>query len=156
MPVDIDTLVLLVGAQPLPNYLAMPHWRLDGCASSTLNKPRMSLRYSRRSPERLGIADGSLIALSSATDAASIARAIQFAPGTVHLNYTGGTKVMALHARLAHFSNASTTLVEFLRSKIGGSLFSAARDLQARSNFAVSSVQRSLVVGGGQSSQTLA
>lgn len=101
-------LVLLVGSNPLPNYLA-------ACA---LRPARIVLVYSKeteaakdRLRSELGKALGEEVmfdeaCVQDATCATEVRRVFdsllaEDGAQDVHLNYTGGTKVMAAHARIA-------------------------------------------------------
>jgi len=95
------TLILLVGANTLPNYLA----------ARTLRPERVLLLWSPATQllqgklekvlgDRLGVAvDGRHV--RDAGDAAAVIDACRDLPADARLNYTGGTKIMAAHARLA-------------------------------------------------------
>jgi hypothetical protein len=100
-----ENLILLVGSNPLPNYIV----------AKMLRPKRIWLIYSRgdkgteRVKECLDTAlsedlPGVLIeapCLESATDAREVRQILTQLPHDAHLNYTGGTKIMAAHARLA-------------------------------------------------------
>lgn len=99
-----DTLILLVGSNPLPNYLA----------AKLMHPKKLFLIHTpetRAPAERLarileGEAEITMQALAKASDAREISEAVtriisDSDPQQVHLNYTGGTKIMAAHARLA-------------------------------------------------------
>ena len=95
----VETLVLLIGGNPMPNYLA----------AATLRPRRAVLAYTEqtaRPKERLaqvlqdlGVAEVGERFIEDPTRAAEIRAAVRGlgGPGT-HLNYTGGTKAMAVHA----------------------------------------------------------
>lgn len=99
---DCKTLVLLVGSSPLPNYLA----------AATLKPERVHLLYSEQTAAfkdrlssafaaSLGLTDVGDVPARSATKAHDVAEACRRAlEGADHLNYTGGTKVMAAQARM--------------------------------------------------------
>jgi hypothetical protein len=96
------TLVLLVGANPLPNYLA----------AATLRPQRVLLLYTPETKQpkdrltcalrdRLCIACVDERQVEDATSAKCVRGACESVfPDDVHLNYTGGTKVMAAIARM--------------------------------------------------------
>ncbi len=104
-----STLILLVGSNPLPNYLV-------ACA---LRPKRIALVYTRETEEAKKRLRGELeqtlghgICLvervEDATCATEVRRVIRSLmrdgdSRSVSLNYTGGTKVMAAHARLAFY-----------------------------------------------------
>jgi hypothetical protein len=99
-------LILLVGSNPLPNYLA-------ACA---LRPERVLLIHSKKTKqhkdwlgsalqERLGVEvpagkHGSRC-VKDAADASAVEEACRDLPADARLNYTGGTKIMATHARVA-------------------------------------------------------
>src|SRR5579875_2589102 len=105
-----ETLIVLVGSNPLPNYL-----------TATLLQPkRLFLIHTpetRGPAERLRCVLGNqakikieMRGLANASDAREIAEAIRSIisdgdPQQIHLNYTGGTKIMAAHARMAFREN---------------------------------------------------
>ncbi len=103
-----ETLILLVGSNPLPNYL-----------TATLLRPNKLVLIhtpeTREPAERLNCVLGNhanieMRGLAKASDAREIAEAIRGIisdndPQQVHLNYTGGTKIMAAHARMAFREN---------------------------------------------------
>jgi hypothetical protein len=99
---ECNVLVLLVGSNPLPNYLA----------AATLKPSRVHLVYSPQTEQfkdRLRMAFENTLGIglvrdflaNSATKAYEVAKACRQAlEGADHLNYTGGTKVMAAQARM--------------------------------------------------------
>ncbi len=103
-----ETLILLVGSNPLPNYL-----------TATLLRPNKLVLIhtpeTRAPAERLNCVLGNqanieMRGLAKASDAREIAEAIRRIisdndPQQLHLNYTGGTKIMAAHARMAFREN---------------------------------------------------
>ncbi|WP_129675885.1 Card1-like endonuclease domain-containing protein [Candidatus Chloroploca sp. Khr17] len=118
-----STLILLVGSNPLPNYLA----------ACTLHPSAITLVYTDetesakdRLKRALRQALGATITLDDhfvedATCATTVSRAISPLVGpTTHLHYTGGTKVMAAHARLA-FQKADGTGTQASYLDEGGS-----------------------------------
>jgi len=122
MPAGTKTqgvLALIVGSNPLPNYLA----------AATLKPDAVHLLYTRQTESvksrlrhvlkrRLGIAHGSDFYVPDATDAATVAEASAGAlRDATHLNYTGGTKVMAAQARLLFASRpiSSASYVDEVR-----------------------------------------
>jgi len=95
-------LMLLVGSNPLPNYLA----------TLILQAQSIHLFYSPQTApikeqlvemlkERLGSPDVIETCIEDATDAAKVRAAFSSLPEDAHLHYTGGTKIMAAHARMA-------------------------------------------------------
>lgn len=95
-------LMLLVGSNPLPNYLA----------TLILGAQTIHLFYSPQTApikehlveklrERLGSANVIETCIEDATDAAKVRAAFSSVPKDAHLHYTGGTKIMAAHARMA-------------------------------------------------------
>lgn len=95
----MKTLVLLVGSNPLPNYLT----------AMALKPERVLLVYSEQTKEpkdRLrDVLNAKGFAIDErcvpATDAQRIRDVLKSLPDDAHLNYTGGTKTMAAHARMA-------------------------------------------------------
>ena len=95
-------LLLLVGSNPLPNFLA----------TLVFNPKTVQLFYS---PETDAVKDIlkkiitarctglslSETCIGDATDAAKVRSAFTSIPNDAHLHYTGGTKIMAAHARMA-------------------------------------------------------
>lgn len=102
-----STLILLVGSNPLPNYLS-------ACA---LRPDRIKLIYSAETQEAMqrlqqALSEAALVSaldeikVDDATCSTDVARKVGealdgVASGDARLNYTGGTKVMAAHARMA-------------------------------------------------------
>jgi len=102
------TLILLVGSNPLPNYLT----------AKVLQPNKVVLVHTaetRAPAERLNSVLGTQVeiemrGLAKASDPREIAETIRritsdSSPERVHLNYTGGTKIMAAHARMAFREN---------------------------------------------------
>lgn len=103
-----EKLILLVGSNPLPNYVT----------AALLKPSKVVLIHTpetRAPAERLKRVFGNeaeieMRGLAKASDAREIAEAIkrimsESGPERVHLNYTGGTKIMAAHARMAFREN---------------------------------------------------
>ena len=103
-----ETLILLVGSNPLPNYLT----------ARLLQPKRLFLIYTPETREPANKLSSALSdqveiemrGLAWASDAREIAEAIRQIvgdrdPQVLHLNYTGGTKIMAAHARMAFREN---------------------------------------------------
>lgn len=101
-----NDLFLLVGSNPLPNFLA-----------TLLLKPK-SVRffYSPETEEvkdylcerlkiKLSQTHQDETCIEDATDAAKVKDAFASVPKGTHLHYTGGTKIMAAHARMAFFQS---------------------------------------------------
>ncbi|MCB1057964.1 MAG: hypothetical protein KDD11_20890 [Acidobacteria bacterium] len=100
-----EQLILLVGGNPLPNYLV-----------ARLLEPRVvflvhsgeTLEPARRLREvlnqRIPGAVVTLHGLADAAEAGEVHRIVRQLPASAHLDYTGGTKVMAAHGRLAFAS----------------------------------------------------
>lgn len=106
-------LVLLVGSNPLPNYLAAyalrPERVLLMCSEET-KRPKDWLEATLR--DRLGVEvpvgrDGSRC-VANAADASRVEKMCRGLPEDARLNYTGGTKIMAAHAGVA-FAEADGT-----------------------------------------------
>jgi len=97
-----DYLLLLVGSNPLPNYI-----------TALILKPRsIRLFYSPETEKvKKHLWEALTTGLSSAhldetciedvTSAAKVRQAFGSIPSDAHLHYTGGTKIMAAHARMA-------------------------------------------------------
>lgn len=96
-------LLLIVGSNPLPNYLSAYALRPS---EITLVYTKETESAKKRLKQELKKALGETITVGDqfvedSTCATTVARAIKPLIGTTtHLNYTGGTKVMAAHARL--------------------------------------------------------
>jgi hypothetical protein len=94
-----DDLILLVGSNPLPNYLAARH----------LGPKRVHLLFTKEtrdvrrrlseclSDSSIEILDKAEYQLEDAADASKIRKATAHLPKNAGLNYTGGTKTMATH-----------------------------------------------------------
>jgi Card1-like, endonuclease domain len=110
-----ETLILLVGANPLPNYLAAcalqpARIALVYTKQTTDAKDRLKRELRQALGQAVGFVDPDPF-VEDATCATTIRRVIEGllaahcrkddASGQVLLNYTGGTKVMAVHARMA-------------------------------------------------------
>lgn len=97
-----EHLILLVGSNPLPNYIVAKMlqpktvWLLYTEATKDV-KSRLETALCDDIPSVQ--IEGRF--LESATDAQEVRRVCADLPHNSHLNYTGGTKVMAAHARLA-------------------------------------------------------
>jgi len=100
--------VLLVGANPLPNYLAaavLRPRRVVLVFSGETTGPRD--RLAAELAGRLGVEEVASRLVEDPTCAAAVRDRLrglagsEAARGALHLNYTGGTKVMAVHARAA-------------------------------------------------------
>ncbi len=94
-----EDLILLVGSNPLPNYLAAMHLRpqrvhLIFTEETKAVRRRLSecLRESS-----IGVVDKPEYQLGDAIDARMIRRIVTQLPENAGLNYTGGTKTMATH-----------------------------------------------------------
>lgn len=102
------TLILLVGSNPLPNYLAACALRPSRVAlvhtkETKGAKDRLRIKLARTLGEGIAIED---LFVEDASCAMTVRRALDPLMSRdknrdVWLNYTGGTKVMATHARLA-------------------------------------------------------
>jgi hypothetical protein len=97
-----DQLLLLVGSNPLPNYLTALVLRP---ASIRLFYSPETERVKNKLGERLKAKFPKLFlcetCIEDATDAAKVRGALHSNADCAHLNYTGGTKIMAAHARMA-------------------------------------------------------
>ncbi len=103
-----STLVLLVGSNPLPNYLSACALRPARVALVHTEETEAAMYRLRKELE--GALEGGVRfiphSVEDATCATTVRRALNSLvsrdkKGNVLLNYTGGTKVMAAHARLA-------------------------------------------------------
>lgn len=104
-------LVLLVGSNPLPNYLAACALKPNRIAlvhtKETVNAmQRLQEQLQKALPTATFVDDPSPFVKDAAS--ATIVRRVmddllkdKTSAGDIHLNYTGGTKVMAAHARMA-------------------------------------------------------
>ena len=110
----VDHLFLLVGENPLPNYVAARLLLNPGGTpylvyTTGTEKPAKRLQ-TILSIERIGLKTAQLVPLNDGeADAYQIQKAIRskletIKDGKVGLNYTGGTKAMAVHAYRAVFS----------------------------------------------------
>lgn len=102
------TLILLVGSNPLPNLLTARALRPERIALIHTNETKsMKNRLERILGKDFEIdpADSFLEDSNSADKVRRIVESLMSPPDGVHLNYTGGTKVMAAHALMA-FRNA--------------------------------------------------
>jgi hypothetical protein len=98
----VQTLALLVGSNPLPNYLAAATLRSPSIF--LLHSPdteRIAQRLAQTIRESFG-SNVSLRCIQNPTDARQVQQAWGGLPPNTHLNYTGGTKIMSAHA-LASF-----------------------------------------------------
>jgi hypothetical protein len=96
-------LVLLVGSNPLPNYLATlvlhpTSVQLLYTKQTEDIKDKLRSALERRLPNLK--VSGTYVE-NDGTDAQSVRDACRSLPGNAHLHYTGGTKIMAANARLA-------------------------------------------------------
>lgn len=95
-------LLLLVGSNPLPNYLSAiilspPSIRLFYSPQTAAIKDHLVKRLKKRFGE-IGLKE---TCIQDATNAAKVREAFASIPEGAHLHYTGGTKTMAAHARMA-------------------------------------------------------
>ncbi len=99
-----DQLLLLVGSNPLPNYLAVRilnpkfiHLFYSTETEQVKNQLRRILetRFMHAKP------DIGETCIEDVTSASKVAQAFRSVPSDAHLHYTGGTKIMAAHARMA-------------------------------------------------------
>jgi len=118
---DAAALLLLVGSNPLPNYLASlifrPHavWLFYTPQTAPI-KDHLVERMKERSPG-LAVTEK---CIDDATDAAKVREAFGAVPQGAHLHYTGGTKIMAAHARMAFAAaNGSDRQASYLDERRG-------------------------------------
>ncbi|MEG4282706.1 DUF1887 family CARF protein [Microcoleus sp. A006_D1] len=111
----VDHLFLLVGENPLPNYVAARLLLNQGGTpylvyTNGTEKPAKRLQTILNSEPIIGLKTAQLVPLNdSEADAYQIQKAIRskletIKDGKIGLNYTGGTKAMAVHAYRAVFS----------------------------------------------------
>jgi hypothetical protein len=105
---NVSTLVLLVGSNPLPNYLT-------ACALQPAQVVLFYTDETKDAKDRLDVVLRRVlhgitiedVRVPDATSSTEMRRVIdpwvRYRNEVVHLNYTGGTKVMAAHARLAFY-----------------------------------------------------
>lgn len=105
------TLILLVGSNPLPNYLAACALR-PGRIALVYTSETESAKYRLRRALAEALGDGIAIDEAFVEDATCATMVCRVVNGLMadddgrhlRLNYTGGTKVMAAHARMAFAS----------------------------------------------------
>ncbi len=105
---NCETLILLVGSNPLPNYLTATLLRPNKVV--LIHTPETCEPAERLNSVLGNQAEIEMLRLAKASDAREIAEAIkrimsESGPERVHLNYTGGTKIMAAHARMAFWKS---------------------------------------------------
>lgn len=94
-------LVLLVGSNPLPNFLAVILLKPESvCLFYSIETEEVKNNLRRRLRTKLPKLQISE-ACVDATNAENVRRAIKSCSTGAHLHYTGGTKIMATHARMA-------------------------------------------------------
>jgi hypothetical protein len=105
---DSPLLILLVGSNPLPNYLAACALQ-PGCIALVFTeetqeaKDRLRTVLSKKLGERVTFKESIVEDATCATTVKRVLDSLMENNGgcDIRLNYTGGTKVMAAHARLA-------------------------------------------------------
>lgn len=109
-----ESLILLVGSNPLPNYLAamaLKPARIHLVHSDATNEPKQRLFQALSDdlkPPPIIDADAVVNDAFSSSDVYhKVADLMDFGggPQSVHLHYTGGTKVMSAHALKAFYDN---------------------------------------------------
>ncbi|MGB7059296.1 MAG: hypothetical protein WBD58_16455, partial [Geitlerinemataceae cyanobacterium] len=110
----VDNLFLLVGENPLPNYVAARLLLKKGgtpyLVYTTDTEKQADRLQTRLSNESMGLNSAQRVPLNDyEADAYHIKKAVcdrleTIENGTIGLNYTGGTKAMAVHAYRAVFS----------------------------------------------------
>jgi hypothetical protein len=99
-----DQLLLLVGSNPLPNYLAAQILKPKGIQllytpETEEVKNRLKKLLQQKHPQvEIAINEH---CIADSNDARKVQDAFPSSSKNVHLHYTGGTKIMAAHARLA-------------------------------------------------------
>jgi hypothetical protein len=131
-----ETLILLVGANPLPNYLAACAQQparvvLVYTEETTAAKDRLKRELRQALGQAVGFAEPDPF-VEDATCARTVRRVIDgLIPAhygsddstQVLLNYTGGTKVMAAHARMAFDARCrDPSLASYLDEGVQGQL----------------------------------
>ena len=94
-----DKITLLVGSNPLPNYIAAMALR-PSCLTllHTRETEELKDRLAEVLEDKLGDIEIKSVYIENATKAKYVEKAYEEVPEGSHLNYTGGTKVMAVHA----------------------------------------------------------
>lgn len=102
-------LLLLVGSNPLPNYIAALILKPESICLffSPATEPVKDYLY-KNLKDRLKNMDIIEKRIEDATDPSKVRKAFSSISADAHLHYTGGTKIMAAHARLA-FRDAGGT-----------------------------------------------
>ncbi|MCP2727173.1 Card1-like endonuclease domain-containing protein [Limnofasciculus baicalensis] len=120
----VDHLFLLIGENPLPNYVAARLLLNNGGTpylvyTSGTDKSAKRLQTILKN-EPIGLKEAQLVALNDyESDAYHIQKEIRdklntITNGTIGLNYTGGTKAMAVHAYRTVFSECPDTVFSYL------------------------------------------
>ncbi|MGB6166256.1 MAG: hypothetical protein WBF52_01605 [Geitlerinemataceae cyanobacterium] len=117
----VDNLFLLVGENPLPNYVAARLLLKKGgtpyLVYTTDTEKQADRLQTRLSNESMGLNSAQRVPLNDyEADAYHIKKAVcdrleTIENGTIGLNYTGGTKAMAVHAYRAVFSKDDPEIV---------------------------------------------
>ena len=92
-------LILLIGSNPLPNYLATRLLAPRAVRLVYTPETEGPMKHLRKALH--GIVPNAETRCVSAADCAQIRAVLSDVPNDAHLDYTGGTKVMAAHARMA-------------------------------------------------------
>ena len=106
---EVDSLILLVGSNPLPNYLAamaLKPSKIHLVYSQETEKPKDRLRAALIDDLGTGVqidGDAYIDDPFSVSAVRDKIRDLMSAPHATHLNYTGGTKVMSAHALNAFY-----------------------------------------------------
>ncbi len=96
-------LLLLVGSNPLPNYLAARILKLNSIHlfySPETEQVKNQLRRILETRFMHAKPDIRETCIDDVTSASNVAQAFRSVPSKAHLHYTGGTKIMAAHARM--------------------------------------------------------
>ncbi len=106
---DSTLLILLVGANPLPNYLSACALRPGKLAlvhtpetSAARDRLKSSLQGRFSAAVRFVEPDPQVADATCSTTVRRVIEGLLSGDGDAWLNYTGGTKVMAAHAHIAH------------------------------------------------------
>ena len=121
------TLILLIGGNPLPNYLAAATLRPERAVllHSTATE-RVAARLKAVLEDRCSVPSTLWPPIKDAASARDVRDALEevvdrFGQEDLHLHYTGGNKVMAVHARLAsarYLSDAQASYLDEQRMRL--------------------------------------
>ncbi len=102
-------LLLLVGSNPLPNFLAVLILKPESiCLFYSPETEKVKDYLIETLTAKVGEMNLSEKCIANATDSAAVRQAFKLISKDAHLHYTGGTKIMAAHARLAFRDTGGT------------------------------------------------